>query len=81
MTGYVAMTKEEFKKVLGKPEEADVEVYILNGGQQTRAILKAMRTTPDVCTHRENPRHYPAVTIYAGSEMESNDYHTVIYLY
>jgi hypothetical protein len=81
MTGYVMMSKEDFEKALGTPEQADIEVYIMNGGQQTRGIQKAMNNTLSVREHRQKPKHFPVVTIYSGSEMDNVAFSTVMSLY
>jgi hypothetical protein len=80
MTGYVMISREKFKLWLDDPIKIhDIVVYIINGGQQTRAMQKAMEKDRKVHLFREIAKNYPVVTIYCGLEMEEVDFPTVIY--
>jgi hypothetical protein len=78
MTGYVKMSRKEFLARLSSSTEWEIEVFIVNGGQQTRAIQSKMLSNVEVKKFRELPANYPVVTIYCGDELMPMDYHTVI---
>jgi hypothetical protein len=77
MTGYVNMSKKEFMAMLGTDDQDDIEVYIVNGGQQTRGIQFAIANTVAVKEFRSLPANYPAVTIYCGMNLLAIDFNTV----
>jgi hypothetical protein len=77
MTGYVKYTKKEFTDLMNAKREGEIEVYVVNGGQQTRGIQSAMLSNNDVKAFRERSINYPTVTLYAGSMLEDIDFHTV----
>jgi hypothetical protein len=82
MTGYVNVTKEEFTAMIrDKIKCLSIEVLIVNGGQQTRAIQKAMHNNVEVRDFRNKTKNYPAVTIYEASKMKATDFNTVIYCF
>jgi hypothetical protein len=77
MTGYVKYTKKEFFDIMTANRGGEIEVYIVNGGQQTRGIQSAMQSDNDVKRFRERKINYPTVTLYAGSMLENYDFHVV----
>jgi hypothetical protein len=79
MTGYVLCSREEFmKKIASETDIFDLTVYIVNGGQQTRAIQKAICSDTVVARFRGDKRNFPILTLYCGPEMKPVDFPTVI---
>jgi hypothetical protein len=79
MTGYVMISREEFvKKMASETDIFDIIVYIVNGGQQTRGIQKAIVADVVVARFRGKKQNFPVLTLYAGLEMKPVDFPTVI---
>jgi hypothetical protein len=80
MTGYVMMERAEYEAKLEDPVGInDITVYVVDGGQQTRGIQQAMVQDSEVREFRNQPKHFPALTVYAGLEMRNEDFATVLY--
>jgi hypothetical protein len=80
MVGYVTISRERYLGMLADPVQINnITVYILDGGQQTRGMQKAIITNAEVAEFREQKKNFPMLKVYAGLEMEHEDFATVIY--
>ena len=78
MVGYVMISRDEYLRKLEDPIEIhEIIVYVLDGGQQTRGIQKAITLDSEVAKYRDEPEHFPMLRVYAGQEMKHEDFATV----
>ena len=78
MTGYVEIKKPEFLALMESArKKLDIEVMVVNGGQQTRAIQNAMASNNKVNRFRSNPVNFPVVTLYMAHLLWPEDFDNV----